>query len=263
MFAIEKSDRSLVVTLARPPVNAISDAWMAEFHKVLDEIDSMDGVVVVHLRSALSLFSAGADLKEVEQRLTLPPESMVDYNRRLHGVFDRLEALPFVTLCEMNGAAYGGGLELALACDLRIAAEDAVLGLPEARLGLIPGGGGTQRLTRLCGPGIANRIILGGEPVDGRAACALGIVQWTAPAAELASRAAERREQISALALPALRVSKRCIAACLRPDVDGFRMEIEAQRELIVSEDARSRVTAFVAERRDRAGKRPPAGREA
>lgn len=253
MFNVEKKERSVVVTLTRAPVNALSDDFIAGFHRVLDKIDCMDTVVVVHLRSGLSVFSAGADLKEVEARLAQPPEKMVEYNRALHKLFNRIEALQCVTLCEINGAAFGGGLELALSCDLRIAAESATIGLPEARLGLIPGAGGTQRLTRLCGPGVASRLILGCEVVNGATAGTLGIVQWSVPSDELASRAGQLREQISMLALPALRVSKNCIAAFTRPDIDGFEMEIESQRELIVSKDARTRVTAFVAERRTRA----------
>lgn len=253
MFKLDKNDRSVIVTMNRAPVNALSDGFVAEFHKLLDQIDRMEGLVVVHLRSALSVFSAGADLKEVEERLSQPPEKSVEYNRSLHVLFDRIEALQCVTLCEINGAAFGGGLELALAFDLRIAAEGATIGLPEARLGLIPGAGGTQRLTRLCGPGVASRLILGCELINGATACSLGVVQWSAPAEELAARANEIRERIAALALPALRVSKNCIAAFTRPDVDGFKMEIEAQRDLVVSEDARTRVTAFVAERTARA----------
>lgn len=253
MFKLEKYNRSVVVTLNRTPVNALSDDFVVEFHKVLDAIEKLQDVVVVHLRSGLSVFSAGADLKEVEQRLSQPPENMVMYNRSLHKLFDRIEALPCVTLCEINGSAFGGGLELALACDLRIAAESATLGLPEARLGLIPGAGGTQRLTRLCGPGVASRIILGCELVNGVEACKLGIVQWVSPLGDLGTRANTLREQVAAQALPALQVSKSCIAAYNRPDVDGFELEIESQRELIVSEEAQQRVSAFVEERRNRA----------
>ena len=256
MFKLEKHNRSVVVTMNSVPVNALSDGMVAEFHKVLDQIDQMGDVVVVHLRSGLSVFSAGADLKEVEERLAQPPEKSVEYNRSLHVLFDRIEALQCVTLCEINGSAFGGGLELALAFDLRIAAENALIGLPEARLGLIPGAGGTQRMTRLCGPGIASRMILGCELISGATASSLGVVQWSAPAEELSSRANEIRERIAALALPALRVSKNCIAAYTRPDVDGFALEIESQRELVVTEDARTRVTAFVEERRVRSAGR-------
>jgi enoyl-CoA hydratase len=100
---------------------------------------------------------------------------------------------------ELGGAALGGGFELALSCDLRIAANEAKLGLPEVRLGLIPGAGGTQRLTRLLGKGLANRLILGAEVVDGATAHAFGLVQWSFPRADLSTRAAEVVKRIAAL----------------------------------------------------------------
>jgi enoyl-CoA hydratase/carnithine racemase len=253
MLTRENTEGAVILTLNRAPVNALSDEFIAEFHQALDAIETRSDLVVVHLRSGLAVFSAGADLKEVELRLDQPPEQMIAYNRRLHTLFNRLENLPCVTLCEINGAAFGGGLELALACDLRMVADSATLGLPEARLGLIPGAGGTQRLTRLCGPGVASRVILGCELLTGSEACRLGVAQWSTPDAELAERAGQLRKQIAALALPALRVSKSCIAAYNRADVDGFELEIESQRELIVSAEVRRRVSAFVSERRNRA----------
>jgi len=253
MFELETRDHAVILTLNHPPVNAFGDDFIEAFHQALSQVEALPDVTVVHLRSGLGVFSAGADLKEVEARLDQPPEQMVAYNRRLHRLFDRLEALPCVTLCEINGAAFGGGLEMALACDLRITAETATIGLPEARLGLIPGAGGTQRLTRLCGPGVASRVILGCEVLSGANACQLGVVQWAVPDRELAERAAALRDQIAGLALPALRVSKSCIAAVHCLDCDGFELEITSQRELIVSPEARQRVTAFVNERRARA----------
>ncbi|PLX40373.1 MAG: enoyl-CoA hydratase/isomerase family protein [Deltaproteobacteria bacterium] len=252
MFEINKLDNAVEVILQRPPVNALSDAWILAFHQVLDVIEQMDALSVVHFRSGLELFSAGADLKEIEQRLTMPPEEMVRYNRSLHTLFNRIEDLDCVTLCEINGLAFGGGFELTLACDLRIAANEAMLGLPEARLGLIPGAGGTQRLTRIAGLGVANMIILGCEVVDGEEARRLGMVQWSCPKEDLPGKAREIRQRIAALAPPALSVSKRCIKAYLTDGTDGFEMEIEAQRELIVSDEAKSRVRAFVDERRKR-----------
>ena len=113
------------------------------------------------------------------------PDRMYAYVAGIQRLYARIERLPQVTLAEIGGAAMGGGLELALACDLRIAAVEAKLGLPEARLGLIPGAGGTQRLTRLCGRPVAARLILGAETLDGAAARELGIVHWAVPRAEL------------------------------------------------------------------------------
>ena len=110
--------------------------------------------------------------------------------RRLQRLAARLETAPLVTLAEIGGAALGGGFELALACDLRIAANEAKVGLPEAGLGLLAAAGGTQRLTRLVGPGIAKRLILGAETLDGAAAERLGLVQWAVPRADLPQAAA-------------------------------------------------------------------------
>jgi enoyl-CoA hydratase/carnithine racemase len=123
-------------------------------------------------------------------------------------VLARLERLPQVTLAEIGASALGGGLELALACDFRIAAEEARLGLPEPRLGLIPGAGGTQRLPRIAGVAAAKRLILGAEVITGAQAAALGVVHWAVPAAELAARAPIARDIVAA---PRLAEAKACI----------------------------------------------------
>ena len=116
----------------------------------------------------------------------------------------------------------GGGLELALACDLRVAAVDARLGLPEVRLGLLPAAGGTQRLTRLCGQGTAKRLILGAELIDGAEALRLGLVQWTQPREQLARWSRELAARVADMPKAALGASKRCIAAAHDPACDGF-----------------------------------------
>ena len=169
LVGVEKVGRVLVATLSRPPVNAINDALVAELDAVLDRAIDDPGVAVLHLRSDQRVFSAGADLALIESCFATPqgPDAMTEVVRNMQRLYRRLEAAPLVTLAEIATTALGGGLELALACDLRVAALEARLGLPEARLGLLPGAGGTQRLTRLCGPGVAKRLILGAEVVDG------------------------------------------------------------------------------------------------
>jgi enoyl-CoA hydratase/carnithine racemase len=162
-------------------------------------------------------------------------------------LYFRIEALPQVTLAEIGGAAMGGGFELALACDLRIAANEAKIGLPEARLGLIPGAGGTQRLTRLCGPALASRLILGAEILDGAAAAGLGVVHWAVPRDELAQRATELARRIAGLPAAALSASKACIAAACQPGRGGFTDELEFTRSLLTDSETRQRVTAFLA----------------
>jgi enoyl-CoA hydratase/carnithine racemase len=140
----------------------------------------------------------------------------------------------------------GGGLELALACDLRVAAADAKLGLPEVRLGLLPAAGGTQRLTRLCGPGTAKRMILGAELIDGAEALRLGLVQWTRPHEQLAGWTRELAARLGGMPRAALGASKRCIAAERDPTCDGFAAEIAATRELYDDSETRRKVSEFL-----------------
>jgi enoyl-CoA hydratase/carnithine racemase len=172
---------------------------------------------------------------------------MYAYVASIQRLYARIERLPQVTLAEIGGAAMGGGLELALACDLRIAATEANLGLPEARLGLVPGAGGTQRLTRLCGPALAARLILGAEIIDGAAAERLGVVHWTAPRVELPQRAAEIAHRIARLSAAALTACKNCISAAVPKDRGGYSDELDFTRLLLNDAETRQRVDAFFA----------------
>ena len=236
------------LTLSRAPVNAISAEWVRRFDAALDEIADAS-VRVLHIRSDQKVFCAGADLSEVRARMEAAdgPDRMYAYVAGLQRLYARIESLPYVTLAEIGGAAMGGGLELALACDLRVAADEAKLGLPEVRLGLIPGAGGTQRLTRLCGAGVARRLILSAEVVDGAAARSLGIVQWSMPRARLAEGTAEIARSIARLPAAARAASKSCIAAAARPGRGGYGDELEATRALMTDTETRERVTAFLA----------------
>ena len=146
-----------IATLDRPPVNAIDDAWVARLAAILDQVEADERVRVLWIRSASRAFCAGADLALMRERFASDAgrAQMVDLTRAMQKVFARIERSPKVSVVEIRGAALGGGLELALACDIRIVADTAKLGLPEARLGLLPGAGGTQRLTRLCGDAVA------------------------------------------------------------------------------------------------------------
>ena len=150
-------------TLCRPPVNAINEAWVDRLNEVLDEVAQAGQVGVLRIRSSGRVFCAGADLALMRSIFDSAAgrERMIVLTRRMQEVFARLEALPQVTLAEIGGAAMGGGFELALACDLRIVSDAARIGLPEARLGLLPAAGGTQRMTRICGEAVARRLILG------------------------------------------------------------------------------------------------------
>jgi enoyl-CoA hydratase/carnithine racemase len=172
---------------------------------------------------------------------------MYSHVASIQRLFARIENLVQVTVAEIGGAAMGGGLELALACDLRIAANEARLGLPEARLGLVPGAGGTQRLTKLCGRPVAERLILGAEVIDGVTAGQLGIVQWAVPRTKLSEFALEIIRRVASLPAGALTASKTCIAAASNAGRNGYSEELEATRRLLTDADTRQRVGAFLA----------------
>lgn len=248
MIRLAIANSIATLTLSRPPVNAISDGMIALFDERLDQIEAQADCKVVHLRSDQKVFCAGADLAEVRQRFDATDgcERAYDYALRLQRLYDRLERLPQVTLAEIGGAAMGGGLELALACDLRIIATDAKAGLPEARLGLIPAAGGTQRLTRLCGRALAARLIFGAEVLAGAEAARFGLAQWEAAGSEIAARAAAIAQRIAAMPFAALAGSKACIALAAESGDRGYRVERDETRRLSANPDTRERVAAFL-----------------
>ncbi|MCB2115675.1 MAG: enoyl-CoA hydratase/isomerase family protein [Rhodobacteraceae bacterium] len=246
MIRYSSADGIATLTLSRPPVNAIDAAFVAAFTGALDRAEA-EAVTVLMIRSDQKCFCAGADLSQIAAYFDDPKgvAAMSDYVKSLHVIYDRLEAFPAITLAAIDGPALGGGLEMALACDLRVATTRAKLGLPEARVGMIPGAGGTQRLTRLCGPGVAARIILGCEIVDGAEAARLGIVQWSCPPEALDAEVAAIAGRVAGLSRQALLLSKDCIAAYDDPARDGFARELDAPGLLIPTEEARSRVLNF------------------
>jgi enoyl-CoA hydratase/carnithine racemase len=248
MFALTTSNAVATLTLSHPPVNAISEEWVRSFDTKLDALAAEPHCAVLHIRSDQKVFCAGADLEEVRARMDLPDgaDRMYAYVAGIQRLYARVERLPQVTVAEIAGAAVGGGLELALACDLRIAANEARLGLPEVRLGLIPGAGGTQRLTRACGAALAKRMILAAEIIDGATAAGLGVVHWAIPRSELTRRAAEIVCGIASLPSEALAASKACIAAAGNNGCSGYTDELEFTRLLLNNADTRKRVEEFL-----------------
>jgi len=245
---VDRTGPVVVITLSRPPVNALDDALITRLEAALDEAAADEDMTVLHVRSDQKVFCAGADLALMRSSLASAdgPDAMLRVVTRMQGLFRRIETAPFVTLVEIGGAALGGGLELALACDLRVAAAEVKLGLPEARLGLVPGAGGTQRLTRLCGRGVASRLILGAEVIDGEEAERLGLVQWVRPRAQLADWTRDLAARYAASPKAALAAAKRCIEAQNDPARDGFSEELAATRYLYEQPETRRRVSEFL-----------------
>ena len=258
MFVTSIANEIAILTLCRAPVNAINEEWLRLFESELDALSARADWKVLYIRSDQKVFCAGADLLEMRKRMDDPngPDRMYSFVAGIQRLYARIERLSQVTLAEIGGAAMGGGLELALACDLRIAATTAMLGLPEAQLGLIPGAGGTQRLTRLCGRSVATRLILGAETIDGLAARELGVVQWNFSPADIQRQTTEILRRIAALPHAALAASKSCIAAASESGRGGYSDELEATRRLLSDPETRQRVETFLTGRADDAARR-------
>jgi len=248
MFKVETRGAILELTMARAPVNAVNREWIDGFGTILDDLGQQQDIAVLLIRSSQRTFSAGADLKLMRDCFATEdgPNLMIETVRRMQRLFDRIEALPQVVIAEIGGAAHGGGFELALACDLRVAGDSALLGLPEARLGLLPGAGGTQRLSRLAGPGVARRLILMAEVITGAQACDLGLVQWAVPDGQLTVFANGVADRIATLSPAALAACKHCFSAADAPIGSGMLIELLETHKLFNAADTRRRVKAFL-----------------
>lgn len=248
MINLHVSEGRATIVLDRAPVNAINDEWLARFHQIIDELEDREDIRLMHITSNLRSFCAGMDLERIRTLFSLEDgaSGMVADVAEFQRLFARIESAAFVSLAEIAGVALGGGLELALACDLRVASSKARLGLPEANLGLIPGAGGTQRLTKLCGRGLASRMILSGDTLDGLQAEQVGLAQWAFEPDALEAGVAQITDRISKLSAPALREAKMLIAAAGDPARDGYFEEREADRRLFDEPDTRDRISAFL-----------------
>lgn len=252
MFSSTETHSAVTLTLSHAPVNAVDEKWLDGMSAIMVDLAKREDIAVVRIRSDLKTFCAGADLKLVHRSLkgAAEVETLVKTVARMQVLFEQIERLPQVTIAEISGAALGGGLELALACDLRIASTTAVLGLPEAGLGLLPAAGGTQRLSRLCGPGLARRLILSAETVSGDEAAALGLVHWAVAPDRLQGAAAELAARVGRSPATALAACKRCLGAAQEPGSSGYLIELLETRRLYLDEQTRSRVSAFINSRK-------------
>ena len=245
---LEQDAGLATITINRPERrNALNAAVRAEVIQALDQLRDDDAVRVVMFTGAgEKAFVAGADITEFAERTPLEQRAAMTGRR----IFDEVAAFPKPTIAVINGFALGGGCELALACDIRIAADTAQLGQPEIHLGLIPGGGGTQRLPRLVGTGQAMRLILSGELIDAAEAQRIGLVDLVYPAGELQSRAAEFAQGVAAKSPVALRTAKSAIrAAAEMPLAAGLAYETELFVTCFASDDRREGVDSFLTKR--------------
>lgn len=235
-----RDDGVAVITLSNGKVNSLSTALLDQLDEVVTRLEAdLPGAVVV--TGGDRVFAAGADISEFAG-----PDEAERIGATFRRAFDALADLPRATIAAVAGYALGGGCELALACDFRIAADTARLGQPEILLGIIPGGGGTQRLARLVGPARAKDLILTGRQVKADEALAIGLVDEVVPAGELLERALTKAAALAGGAVVAQGLAKRAVDRGLDITLDGgLALEQQLFVEVFGTEDSQIGVQSF------------------
>lgn len=237
----------LVATMDSRPANALGPAIIDGLNALLDEAARRDTRVLVLTSAIPGFFAAGADIKHMG---TVDAASFTEYGDRLRGAVERLAGADLISIAAVEGVALGGGLELAMAATMRVSGADARYGLPEVRLGLIPGAAGTQRLPRLVGRGRAIDIMATARQVPADEAKAIGLVDRLVPAGEARDAALQLAAQLAGLSRPALAAVVRTVDAAFDlPFADGTRYEVEQIQELFETGEAREGITAFLEKR--------------
>lgn len=248
LLKIEKNIAT--ITLNRPEAaNAFSRQMLTEFRELIEELKYNSSIRTVILTgSGEKVFCAGADLKE---RAGMTPIEVKQTVALIRQVINSVEHLPMPVIAAINGVAFGGGLELALACDIRIAAETAKVGLTETSLAIIPGAGGTQRLPRLIGLGKAKELIYTAQRVDAYEAKEIGLVEYVVPKEELLQKAMEIADRIADNGPIAVAQAKIAINKGMEVDLQtGLELEQMAYAMTIPTEDRIEGLTAFKEKRK-------------
>jgi enoyl-CoA hydratase len=236
------ADGVAVLRLDRPPLNPLSQAMLGEIAAAARALTADASVKAVVLAGGERAFAAGADIEEFGSS-----EDARRIEAAFREAFDAVAAIPRPVIAAIRGFALGGGLELALACDLRVASESARLGQPEVLLGIIPGAGGTQRLPRLVGPARAKELIWSGRQVRADEALAIGLVDRVVPSADVEDHALEWARSLASGAVVAMGLAKRVIDAGLDGSLaEGLDAETEAFVEVFGTEDAATGVRSFL-----------------
>jgi enoyl-CoA hydratase/carnithine racemase len=232
----------VALRIDRPPLNALSRALLDELASAARELAADRDVKAVVVFGGSKAFAAGADISEFGG-----PDAARHVGKSFRAAFDAVAAIPRPVIAAINGVALGGGLELALACDLRIAADNARVGQPEILLGIIPGAGATQRLPRLIGPARAKELIWSGRQVKAEEALSMGLVDRVVPAAELEDAALTWAGSFAAGPAVAFGLAKRAIDAGLDlPLEQGLDLEADAFAEVFGTDDATTGVRSFL-----------------
>ena len=240
MIKLNEINNVYTISLGNKPVNALSLEFVSELSLLLKEISNQEDSRGVIFSSSLKHFCAGADLKE---RSKMSDEESINTVYTLKSLFFDLYNLPFPTLSLINGACLGGGLELALACDFRLAAEDAIFGLPETTLGIIPGAGGTQLLPRLIGSQEAKKMIFSGKKIDSKKALHIGLIDELCHAKDLGKSGVNLMSTFTSNSKAAIKSAKVSINEGLSLDIKSS-LNVEF-REYIKTLDTKERKDAL------------------
>lgn len=247
-LSTEIEKRVATITIDRQEVrNALNGQVISEIRRALEEFGDNEEVgVVVFTGAGEKSFAAGADISELRERTVL--DALTSNMQKL---YDEIEAYEKPTIAAVNGYALGGGCELAMACDIRIASTNAKFGQPEVNLAIIPGAGGTQRLSRLVGKGRALELILTGRIIDAKEAAQIGLVSEVAPPGELAEAVRSTADAILSKGPLAVRLAKLAVQRGFETDQStGLALERLAQAVAFASEDKREGTSAFIEKRK-------------
>jgi len=243
-------DKIAIVTIDNPPMNALSDDTVNDLEAVFDALyDNIENVSVVILTGAgEKAFVAGANIKVFP---ILNPEKAKSRLKRSKQRLLKIENIERPIICAINGFCLGAGLELAMCCDIRIASDDAKLGQPEINVGLMPGAGGTQRLTRLVGEGIAKELIYTGRFIDAEEGMTLGLINKVVPKESLMTEAMEMASLLASKPPLAIRAAKETIHQGVNMTLSqGLDLEIERWSYLCGTEDQKEGASAFIEKRK-------------
>jgi enoyl-CoA hydratase/carnithine racemase len=251
LIRLDKEGPLAVVTLVNPPLNVLHPQMVAELDDCFTGLGADPEVVVAILTGeGERAFCAGFDIKEFPRMME--PGGAEAMAAQLHSGLLKIAHLGKPTVAAVNGLALGGGLEVAMACDIRVVAENAQLGQPEIKLGLFPGAGGTQRLPRLVGAGVAKELMYLGDPIDAAEAHRIGLANRVVPQGEALNAAKEMAQRMAGMAGVALRYIQQAVNRGLDTSLEaGLKIEADLFAKVFQTEDIREGVDAFI-------NKRPP-----
>ena len=251
LVRLEMEDGIATVTIDNPPMNVLSRQVITELGQTFEKIAEDPKVVVVILTGAGSrAFMAGADIKEFPQWLDLESDELKANNLESNRVLSLIANIPKPTIAYLNGYTFGGGCELALTCDIRIAEAKTQIGLPEVKLGLLPGGGGTQRLPRLIGVAKAKELMFLGDPIFADEALQIGLVNKVVPEGEGMAAAQTMAKKIASYSLESLSRIKISVNEGLEQTLDaGIELEANHFADIFSTGDVREGVQAFLEKR--------------